>query len=401
MIQMQSDSNATGTLPHALMPGFRLILLIIFGWLMFSCGGDMSNSKMGNKEIDPPRITLDLQPGHNNPRNSEGDFITLNDGRIMFIYSKYVGESSSDHAPASLAARYSSDGGLTWTSQDEIVVPNEGGMNVMSVSLLRLQSGEIALFYLRKNSTEDCIPMLRISRDEARSWSEAIPCITDKQGYFVLNNARVIQLKDGRLMMAVALHNTPGGEWKGQADLFAYYSDDNGQTWISSKKVPNDTDIVTQEPGLIELKDGRIMMYIRASGGFQQLSYSSDRGGTWSPIETSNIPSPLSPATIEKVPGSNDWLLVWNNNDGSNPELKGKRTPITSAISSDEGKTWKYLKNIEDDPDGWYCYIAIHFVDEDNVLLGYCAGNRPAGTSLSVTHITHATKDWLYQEVNY
>ena|SRR5690606_10915761 len=401
MIQMQSDSNATGTLPHALMPGFRLILLIIFGWWMFSCGGDMSNSKMGNKEIDPPRITLDLQPGHNNPRNSEGDFITLNDGRIMFIYSKYVGESSSDHAPASLAARYSSDGGLTWTSQDEIVVPNEGGMNVMSVSLLRLQSGEIALFYLRKNSTEDCIPMLRISRDEARSWSEAIPCITDKQGYFVLNNARVIQLKDGRLMMAVALHNTPGGEWKGQADLFAYYSDDNGQTWISSKKVPNDTDIVTQEPGLIELKDGRIMMYIRASGGFQQLSYSSDRGGTWSPIETSNIPSPLSPATIEKVPGSNDWLLVWNNNDGSNPELKGKRTPITAAISSDEGKTWKYLKNIEDDPDGWYCYIAIHFVDEDNVLLGYCAGNRPAGTSLSVTHITHATKDWLYQEVNY
>src|SRR5690606_12630613 len=152
----------------------------------------------------------------------------------------------------------------------------------------------------------------------------------------------------GRLMMAVALHNTPGGEWKGQADLFAYYSDDNGQTWTSSEMVPNNTDIVTQEPGLIEMKGGRIMMYIRASGGFQQLSFSQDRGYKCSPSETSNSPSPLSPATIEKVTGSGDWLLVWNNNDGSDPELKGKRTPITAAISSDEGQTLKYIKIIEE-----------------------------------------------------
>jgi len=380
---------------HDFLPAF---LMFIFGLFIVSCGDSSSESDSTPMQTTSPDITLELNPGENNPRNSEGDFVTLDDGRVMFVYSKYVGESSSDHAPASLAARYSADGGSTWTQDDEIIVPNEGGMNVMSVTLLRLQNGDIALFYLRKNSTDDCIPMMRISKDEAKTWSEAIPCITDKEGYFVLNNARVIQLEDGRLMMAVALHNTPGGEWKGQADLFAYYSDDNGQTWTSSEMVPNDTDIVTQEPGLIEMRDGRIMMYIRASGGFQQLSYSTDRGSTWSPIETSNIPSPLSPATIEKVPGSGDWLLVWNNNDGSDPELKGKRTPITAAISSDEGKSWKYIKNIEEDPDGWYCYIAIHFVDADNALLGYCAGNRPAGTGLSVTHVTHVTTDWLYQE---
>ena len=42
--------------------------------------------------------------------------------------------------------------------------------------------------------------------------------------------------------------------------------------------------------------------------------------------------------TIERIPGTGDWLLVWNNNDGSNPEIKGKRTPLTTAISKDEGK---------------------------------------------------------------
>src|SRR5690554_7413302 len=57
----------------------------------------------------------------------------------------------------------------------------------------------------------------------------------------------------------------------------------------AGSQVPDHTDIITQEPGLIEMKDGRVMMYIRASGGFQQLSYSSDEGETWSEIEKSNI----------------------------------------------------------------------------------------------------------------
>ncbi|MGI6572664.1 MAG: sialidase family protein [Fermentimonas sp.] len=370
-----------------------LISPLLISLLIASC----SSSKKESKSPDnSPETVLQLTPSDNNPRNSEGDFITLDDGRILFIYSRYTGSSTSDHAPAYLAARYSNDGGRTWTDE-EVVVENEGGMNVMSVSLLRLQNGDIAFFYLRKNSAEDCIPMLRVSSDEAKSWSDPVPCITDKKGYFVLNNARVIQLQDGRLLMAVALHQTPGGEWANKADLYCYYSDDNGLTWQSSSQVPNTTDIITQEPGLIEMNDGRIMMYIRASGGFQQLSYSSDRGQTWSHIETSNIPSPLSPATIERIPGTGDWLLVWNNNDGSNPEIKGKRTPLTMAISKDEGKTWEKIKNIQDDPDGWYCYIAIHFVNND-ALLGYCAGSQSRNTHLSITNITLLTKKWMYEE---
>ncbi|WP_206610968.1 sialidase family protein [Mariniphaga sediminis] len=377
------------------MKNSHLKYLVVFT-LAVVVWGAFLGTKKANARVNEPKTVLKLSPSENNPRNSEGDFVNLKDGRMLFVYSHYTAGSGGDHDPAFLAGRFSEDGGKTWTQEDEVIVKNEGGMNVMSVSLLRLQNGEIALFYLRKNSTVDCIPMMRISKDEAKTWSEPVACITDKKGYFVLNNDRVIQLEDGRLMMAVALH-TPGGEWKNQADLFSYYSDDNGKTWTSSAKVPNTTDVVTQEPGLIEMKDGRIMMYIRASGGFQQLSYSSDKGKTWSHVEASNIPSPLSPATIERIPGTGDWLLVWNNNDGSNPEIKGKRTPLTTAISKDEGKTWNYIKNVNDDPDGWYCYIAIHFVDKKHVLLSNCAGSRSQGTGLSVTDLTLLDNKWIYK----
>ena len=140
---------------------FLFLSALLIGSLTVSC----SSTKKDSKSPDNfPATVLQLAPSDDNPRNSEGDFITLDDGRILFVYSHYTGSSTSDHAPAYLAARYSDDGGRSWTDEDVVVVENEGGMNVMSVSLLRLQNGDIAFFYLRKNSTEDCIPMLRISK---------------------------------------------------------------------------------------------------------------------------------------------------------------------------------------------------------------------------------------------
>lgn len=369
-------------------------IAFLAGSFLFAC---TSTQKVQKQETVVGKETvLKLTPGPNNPRNSEGDFITLRDGRILFVYSHYTGTSSSDHGTAYLAGRYSSDKGKTWTKEDNLIVQQEGTMNVMSVSLLRLQNGQIALFYLRKNSTSDCIPYMRISSDEAKTWSEPRPCITDKKGYFVLNNDRVIQLKDGRIIMAVALHQTPEeGKWHNNGRLFSYYSDDNGQTWKVGSEVSNPNNITLQEPGLVELKSGDIMMIIRSSGGVQHKSYSKDRGLTWSTVEPTNIKSPISPATIQRIPSTGDLLMVWNNNGGEDPTIKGKRTPLSIAVSKDDGNTWENVKNLEDNPDGWYCYIAMEFVD-DHVLLGYCAGSQSQKTHLSITDISLVDLKWVY-----
>ena len=76
-----------------------------------------------------------INPGPDNPRNSEGAFIELKDSRILYVYSRFSGAKGSDHAPAQLVGRYSVDGGLTWTKEDQVIVDKEGEMNVMSVSL--------------------------------------------------------------------------------------------------------------------------------------------------------------------------------------------------------------------------------------------------------------------------
>ncbi len=342
-----------------------------------------------------------LAPEIGNPRNSEGDFIELKDGRVLFVYSHFTG-GGSDHATGHLAGRYSSDGGRSWTDESVVIVPQSGDFNDMSVSLLRLHDGRIGLFYVRKNSMLDCRPVMRISTDEAKTWSEPVECITDEIGYYVLNNDRVIQLEDGRLIMAVALHNLPEYEepnWKGH--LMCYLSDDEGKTWrrnttILAPEREDGSRLTAQEPGLVELKDGRLMMFIRSDAGSQMVSYSEDRGETWSEAQPSEMISPVSPATIERIPSTGDLLLAWNNHRDVDAEHKGKRTPFAVAISKDEGKTWTNVRTLEDDVNGWYCYIAMDFVD-GHVLLGHCAGDRRRG-GLSLTQFTRFPIDWLYEE---
>ena len=337
-----------------------------------------------------------LPPGVNNPRNSEGDFMPLNNGILMFVYTRFTG-GSGDDARADLAAIYSGDGGKTWSLRFEPVLEHEGKQNVMSVSLLRLSETEIALFYLRKNSDADCVPMMRLSTDEGRTWNDPVSCAVG-DGYYVLNNDRALRLKSGRLLLPLARHARDGAKRSIRAGALCVYSDNGGRSWKQSAtelEAPETSRTGLQEPGIIELKDGRLMMYMRTDLGCQYRSFSKDGGETWSPAEPSNIVSPLSPASIARIPSTGDLLLVWNDHDGVDEAHKGKRTPFRVAISKDEGATWINKKTLDDDPEGWFCYTAIEFVKE-RVLLAHCAGDAKVGR-LTRTRFTTFDVAWLYR----
>ena len=272
----------------------------------------------------------------------------------------------------------------------------------MSVSLLRLKDGRIALFYLRKNSTSDCRPVMRISRDEAKSWSDPVEIIPDSEnGYYVVNNDRVVQLKSGRLIVPASQHFGKGQEkWTGYGRVVCYYSDDGGRSWKRGREAPpgesGGKPVVLQEPGVVELTDGRLLVFCRTNGGSQFVAYSKDGGATIGPWSASNIISPVSPASIERIPTTGDLLLVWNDHRNIPENLRRKRTPLAVAVSRDEGRTWERTKILEDNPHGWYCYTAIEFVD-GHVLLGLCAGDRRHNNGLAQTQITRFPIKWLYE----
>jgi len=335
-------------------------------------------------------------PGKN-PRNSEGAFIQLKDGRVMFVYTHFTG-GAGDASPSHLAARFSSDGGLSWTNKDVLVLPNQGKMNTMSVSLLRLKTGEIAMFYLVRHAWDDLRMFMRKSTDEAKTWGEPVLC-TPPQAYYVVNNDRVMQLSTGRLLIPAARHNLPGGKWSSHGVAMCFLSDDNGKTWQRSTSIikgPEKSRTGLQEPGVVELKNGKLMMWSRTDQGSQYACYSDDHGDTWSDAKPSNIKSPVSPASIKRIPKTGDLMMVWNDHSNIDAKYRGKRTPFHVAISKDEGKSWINVKTLEDRVDGWYCYTAIAFV-KNRVLLGHCAGDAKVGR-LNRTQITVFPVDFLYRK---
>ena len=332
----------------------------------------------------PSVLALDHRDG--NPRNSEGAFLETSDGRLIFVYSRYTGESWHDHASCDLALRESRDGGRSWSASDRIVLDHREchAANLMSVSLLKLPSGRILLFCCRKFASEDgtmnCVPGIAHSDDGGQSWSE-FRTVLAEEGYYVLCNDRVVRLRSGKLLMPLA---TDG-------NLLEFWSSaDDGSSWRreGAPLIPDGEHCtIFQEPGVIELADGTLWCWIRTETGFQYGTYSRDGGRTWStPAPMTDFRSPMAPMSVKRNPANGHLIAVWNDHmdrwdvpvpvytrPGWGDVPTAGRHPLVLAESSDEGKSWHDARRLEKDPRRGFCYIAMHFTC-DALLLGYCCG---------------------------
>lgn len=354
------------------------------------------------------KIVCEIPPVEGYPRNSEGAFLDLRDGKVMLLYSKFYGETFSDTAKAGLAARYSSDQGETWSDDEWVILPDEHeARNIMSVSLLRMNNGDIGLFYLIRYGFHDTRLHLRRSPDEGKSWGEPSCCIPGP-GYYVTNNDRVVRLSSGRLIIPAAYHKLRGDDgedWKSfdsRGVTHFYYSDDDGDNW----KEANQTCSLPAprskrgmlEPGVIELAGGVLWGWARTDMGCQYEMFSSDGGETWSLPAASVFTSPDSPLSMKRTPRG-ELLAVWNPVPNyisrAIPRHTAGRTPLIGAISRDEGKSWVSAFMLEEDGEdsGGYCYTAIHFTQDNAVLLAYCAGGKQDKSCLARLRIRKLSLD--------
>ena len=300
------------------------------------------------------------------PRNSEGDIEALRDGRLLLAWTEFEG-GFADDARAHIAARISADGGRSW-GEKFVLQPNIGRRNVMSVSLLRLRNGELLLFYLKKDGPGDLSVWMRRAGREPDQWSEPVR-VTNLPGYHVMNNDRVVELSGGRLLAPVALTLDISKQYRAQ-EVLCYISDDGGRTWRPGPGRVGFENSAAMEPGVVELRDGRVMMIVRTTLGHIYVSYSRDKGETWSKPEPTALVAPAAPASIEGIPSTGDLLIIWlNNPKGARAGWK-ERNPLTAAISRDEGATWINLRNIENEPGASFGYCSVTFVGE-RVLLTY------------------------------
>ena len=317
----------------------------------------------------PATMLFDIKPTPGNPRNSEGDTILLADGRLLLAWTRFEGRE--DHARAEVRAVLSSDWGTTWGEPRVLVSPDEAQQNVMSVSLLRERvTGELLLFYLRKNSLADLQVRVLRSSDEGASWC----CgrrVSTQEGYNVMNNARVVQLESGRLLAPVA--HTRDYAQSPQQVAFCYLSDDGGWTWRPGRGAARLGKGATgcQEPGLVPLHGGPLLMYIRTDLDCVYAALSGDDGETWGePAPLRDLPAPAAPATMARLSTGRLIALYNHRPEGARAGWEG-RTPLAAACSEDDGRTWRRLEDIESSADYAYGYTSIRLCGERAVLTYY------------------------------
>jgi len=329
-----------------------------------------------------------------NPRYSEGSVIDLYDGSLLCAMTEFAADSS-DFAKARIVGRTSSDGGRAW-SKPMVLQENTGHLNVMSVTLRRLkppaEPGTIALFFLQKNAFNDLRMYVRFSTDEAQTFGEPV-LVTDDPGYHVVNNDRVTQLSTGRLIVPAA--STADVESVNHFICHCYVSDDGGRTWRGTPGKVDAPQRGAMEPEVIELNDGSLLMIVRTQLGHIATSRSDDGGETWSAPEKLDLPAPEAPATIRRIPATGDLFLIWNNVFDATLGHGGERTPLTAAISTDEGRTWRNLKNLERDPERTYAYTSLLFVRNRFVLTYY---DNPRGSSEYSARFRSLPVSWLYSD---
>jgi len=354
-------------------------------------------------------IVVPLDPNHTH-RGITGTILELKDGSLLYVHSA-VGSQYTG-----IVGQKSTDGGRSW-SEAFSVQPKAGLSETAHPSLLRLDNGKILLAYDVQNlGVEDPDPSkggdqhmyVRLSSDEGQTWAEQI-CATFMPGICHAMPDKVLQLSTGRIIMPVESPWPVKG--KNYTSLI-FYSDNGGYTWWPSNNVV-DLGSTTEEPSVVELADGRLVMFCRNRRGYMARSYSEDQGLTWSEPElVEDLPHPSAGFHVVRIPTTGDLLCVWCNNEyapawasGENTETvqvaqlanypRGAvRSPLTAAISRDGGQTWEHHRNIAEDPEGVYGdygYPGISFIEDGQI----CLVNYHATDGL---HIARIGVDWFYEK---
>ena len=345
------------------------------------------------------RAVLELKANAEYTRHSEGAFLRMKDGSILYAYSRFR-ESSRDDAPSDIVGCFSYDEGETWTEPTPFLnAADYNSHNIMSVSLLRMQNGDVGLFFGSRQKPTMGLHHLALSNDECKSFYRTVVCsLPDRPGYYVLNNDRVVRLRSGRLVMPLAFHrggyNTrePGSvyfEWR--SVLMFLLSDDDGQTWRESADAVfppfNRSKSGLQEPGVLEREDGSLWAWARTDRMWQYECFSFDGGEHWTQAQISQFTSPNSPMQVKRRESDRSLTAVWNPIPNYNGRVRYKgfagRTPIAYARSFDDGVTWTEPEVIEGAEDCGYCYPSIFYTNDGCALVGYCSGTPKEGDCLT------------------
>lgn len=173
----------------------------------------------------------------------------------------------------------------------------------------------------------------KISTDHGRTWSFPAT-LTEELGY--LTRCSPLQIKNGDILL-------PAHDERDWSSLF-FIAEEGGPIWTTGQRFDCGGGFHwgNIEPTVIQRADESLLCYMRAGGPTTKRiwrSESFDKGRTWTEPATVSLPNPDSAIDLLRLKNGH-VVLAFNNSTTA-------RTPLTLALSIDDGDSWTSFRNVE------------------------------------------------------
>jgi len=206
--------------------------------------------------------------------------------------------------------------------------------------LFQTRTGPLLLFYKVGPTPSSWWGMLTKSEDGGLTWSkpERLP-----SGILGPIKNKPVQLANGDILSP---SSTERNGWR----IHFERTSNLGQSWQATEPVNDGHEIGAIQPCILIHPGGKLQSIGRTKQSKIFEIWSEDQGKTWGPMTLTTLPNPNSGIDAVTLQDGRH-LLVYN------PVSRG-RSPLSVAISPD-GKTWRDVVTLEDEPRREFSYPAV------------------------------------------
>jgi predicted neuraminidase len=304
----------------------------------------------------------------------------LNNGDLYLVYYGGEGEYATDTAVFGSRLK---QGTSQWTPPKPVA--HDPFRSVGNGVVWAAPDGVVWLFYVVRygETWSTSRVQFKVSRDHAQTWSDA-SVLSPDEGDMVRN--RPIVLQDGDYLLPLYHETGHDTELVGpdSTSLFVRFNPTK-RTWTKTAAIHSPRGNI--QPAVVQLNDNDLIAYCRRGGdydprtvGYIVRSESHDGGRTWSEGKDSHFPNPNAAVELLKL-RSGRLLLIFN-------DSMDRRTPLTSALSFDQDRTWPVRRNLREGNND-FAYPSAFQARDGRIHLVFTSDRR--------TVINHAVfdEDWV------
>lgn len=286
------------------------------------------------------------------------------------LYVAYYGGANEYSDDTAVYGSRQVKGETVWSPPEPIaVVPFHGVGNPV---VWQAPDGVVWLFFNTQygDTWSNARVHAKLSMDGAHTWSDSFVLVME-EGSMV--RGQPIVLNNGDYLLPL-YHETGEDRESSASDTCSYflrYSPEN-KKWTETNRIRSAEGNLQAQA--VQIDDNNLFCFLRRGGNFEPTedgwmlrASSSDGGHTWTDAERTDFPNPNSAVELIKLRNGH-LLLVYNHN-------MNDRTPLSVAVSTDNGKTWPHRRDIAGGANTYAYPYAIQGRD-DKIYLVYTTNSR-------------------------